>query len=73
MSTLIEEIYSQIHYYNTKRIHTILKMPPIIYEQLFIEHSLHKCGTWQSFLMTHSDNLRDRVEVIMRTDIQLNK
>lgn len=28
---LLEEIYHQIHYYNTKRIHTSLKMPPAIY------------------------------------------
>ncbi len=28
---LIEEIYYHIHYYNTKRIHTSLKMPPAVY------------------------------------------
>lgn len=28
---LIEEIYHHIHYYNTKRIHTALKMPPSVY------------------------------------------
>ena len=28
---LIEEIYHHIHYYNTKRIHTALKMPPTVY------------------------------------------
>jgi len=28
---LIEEIYSQIHYYNYHRIHTSLKMPPAVY------------------------------------------
>lgn len=30
---LIEEIYSQIHYYNYQRIHTSLKMPPKKYAQ----------------------------------------
>jgi len=28
---LIEELYQHIHYYNTKRIHTALKMPPAVY------------------------------------------
>jgi len=28
---LIEEIYHHIHYYNTERIHTALKMPPAVY------------------------------------------
>lgn len=28
---LIEELYHHIHYYNTKRIHTALKMPPAVY------------------------------------------
>lgn len=28
---LIEEIYQHIHYYNTQRIHTALKMPPAVY------------------------------------------
>jgi len=28
---LIEEIYQHIHYYNTERIHTALKMPPAVY------------------------------------------
>jgi putative transposase len=28
---LIEEIYHHIHYYNTQRIHTSLKMPPAVY------------------------------------------
>lgn len=45
ISELIEEIYSQIHYYNTERIHTILKMPPVMYAQLLIENSLPKWGT----------------------------
>jgi transposase InsO family protein len=28
---LIEELYHHIYYYNTKRIHTALKMPPAVY------------------------------------------
>ena len=28
---LIEEVYQHIHYYNTERIHTALKMPPAVY------------------------------------------
>lgn len=32
---LIEEIYSQIHYYNFERIHTALKMPPAVYAKQF--------------------------------------
>ena len=28
---MLEEIYHQIYYYNNKRIHTKLKMPPILY------------------------------------------
>lgn len=28
---LIEELYHHIHYYNTQRIHTALKMPPVVY------------------------------------------
>lgn len=28
---LIEELYFQVNYYNTKRIHTALKMPPAVY------------------------------------------
>jgi putative transposase len=30
---LIEEIYSQIHYYNYKRIHSAFDMPPVTYTQ----------------------------------------
>ena len=42
---LIEEIYSQIHYYNFDRIHRSLKMPPVTYTQLrFPENCLHKWG-----------------------------
>lgn len=28
---LIEELYHHLHYYNTQRIHTALKMPPVVY------------------------------------------
>ena len=42
---LIEEIYSQIRYYNFDRIHRSLKMSPVNYTQLhFPEHCLHKWG-----------------------------
>jgi len=42
---LIEEIYSQIHYYNYKRIHRSLKMSPVNYTQLhFPEYGLQKRG-----------------------------
>lgn len=42
---LIEEIYSQIHYYNFDRIHRILKMSPVKYAQVhFPEYCLHKMG-----------------------------
>ena len=36
---LIEEIYNHIHYYNTKRIHTKLKMPPAVYAKQFLPDS----------------------------------
>lgn len=42
---LIEEIYSQVRYYNFDRIHRSLKMPPTVYTQLhFPEYCLHKMG-----------------------------
>ncbi len=34
---LIEAIYQQIHYYNYERIHTVLKMPPVVYAKLLTE------------------------------------
>jgi transposase InsO family protein len=34
---LIEAIYHYIHYYNTERIHTILKMPPAVYAKQFLK------------------------------------
>lgn len=36
---LIEEIYHHIHYYNTQRIHTRLKMPPAVYAKQFMPDS----------------------------------
>lgn len=42
---LIEEIYSQIHYYNYERRHTALKTSPVSFAGLFKENSLRKWGT----------------------------
>lgn len=43
---LIEGIYSQIYYYNFKRIHRSLKMPPVAYAELnFLDSCLQKRGT----------------------------
>lgn len=42
---LMEEIYSQIHYYNTQRIHRSLKMPPAAYAKLLSENSPPVWGT----------------------------
>ena len=36
---LLEEIYHQIHYYNNERIHTALRMPPVVYAKLFLQKS----------------------------------
>lgn len=36
---LIEAVYHYIHYYNTERIHTILKMPPAVYAKRFLKKS----------------------------------
>jgi len=41
----IAAIYSQIHYYNRERIHTVLKMPPAKYAQLISENPRHVLGT----------------------------
>lgn len=38
---LIEEIYQTIYYYNNKRMHTSLKMSPVIFKQLY-ENRLEK-------------------------------
>jgi len=37
---LVEGIYQQINYHNTKRIHTTLKMPPAIFKQKYLEKHL---------------------------------
>lgn len=43
VGALIEAIYHQIHYYNHKRIHTALKMPPATYaNQLVSDSCFHK-------------------------------
>jgi len=44
-SELIEAIYAQIHYYNHDRIHTALKMPPVVYAQILSDNLSHKRGT----------------------------
>lgn len=42
---LMEEIYSQVRYYNQDSIHTALKMPPAVYTAKFSENPLPKRGT----------------------------
>jgi transposase InsO family protein len=42
---LIEEIYSQIYYYNHKRIHTSLNMPPVTYTQKLLRSVYQERGT----------------------------
>lgn len=37
---LVEGIYQQINYHNTKRIHTSLRMPPAIFKQRYLEKYL---------------------------------
>lgn len=45
VGTLIEEIYSQIRYYNFDRIHRILKMSPVKFAALhFPDYCLHEKG-----------------------------
>lgn len=46
LGELIEEIYAYIFYYNHKRIHTALKMPPIVFKQQFsdVESVSRKSG-----------------------------
>ena len=41
---LIEEIYHQIDYYNYRRIHTALKMPPAVYAKQLSERCHQKWG-----------------------------
>ena len=45
VSELIEEIYSQVRYYNEDRIHRALKMPPATYALLFSENPRRIWGT----------------------------
>ena len=45
IAELMEEIYSQIRYYNQDRIHTALKMPPAVYAAKVSENRLPKRGT----------------------------
>ena len=45
VSELIEEIYSQVRYYNEDRIHRVLKMPPATYALLFSENPRRVWGT----------------------------
>lgn len=45
VSELIEEIYSQVRYYNEDRIQRALKMPPAKYALLFSENSRRIWGT----------------------------
>lgn len=45
VSELIEEIYSQVRYYNEDRIHRSLKMSPARYAQKFSEIPRHEMGT----------------------------
>lgn len=45
LGELIEEIYSYIHYYNHLRIHTSLKMPPVLFKQKFSESVSEIKGT----------------------------
>jgi transposase InsO family protein len=33
VGALVEAVHRQIHYYNTKRVHSALKMPPVTYRQ----------------------------------------
>ena len=38
LGELIAAIHTQIHYYNTRRIHTALKMPPVVFAQQYKQH-----------------------------------
>lgn len=43
---MIEAVYQHIHYYNRRRIHTALRLPPAIYAaQTFSDTCLHELGT----------------------------
>lgn len=45
LGELIGEIYSYVHYYNHLRIHTSLKMPPVLFKQQYLESVYEKKGT----------------------------
>jgi transposase InsO family protein len=45
LGELVEEIYSYLHYYNTKRIHTSLKMSPSQFKQKYLECVSQKSGS----------------------------
>ena len=51
---MIEAIYRHIHYYNHRRIHTALKLPPAVYAvRAFSDICLHKWvldNHWQALL-----------------------
>lgn len=45
VAELMEEIYSQIKYYNQDRIHTAFRMAPAVYAAKVSDNPLHKRGT----------------------------
>lgn len=45
LGELVAEIYAYIHYYNTLRIHTSLKMPPVLFKQKYSESVSEIMGT----------------------------
>lgn len=55
---LIEEIYSQIRYYNFERRHSAFKLPPVVYAgQNYSDYCLQKRGTRQPLYMLFSTDL----------------
>lgn len=45
LGELIAAIYEHVNYYNQRRIHTALKMPPVVFRQKVSERGLPKRGT----------------------------
>lgn len=45
LGELMAEIYAYVHYYNNLRIHTSLKMPPVLFRQKFSESVSEIMGT----------------------------
>lgn len=41
LGELVEEIYSMLHYYNYRRIHSALNMPPVEFRQKYLNKSTH--------------------------------